>query len=166
MKTTTILTILFLLFAGVDLFARDKNMQPWSHAVPADFPSIEKLFGDANCQFTFPNIYLYDTKKEHWLSYEEAATALPNLADILGSQKCDMAYTAGQLSSILNLQWPEEKGLVVLFFEPPTGMLDAFFKKGSPNRAKYDEKVLALEQLDTLPRYRIFTPMTGFKSQF
>lgn len=166
MKITTIFTILFLLFASADMFARDKQVQPWIHGVPADFPSIEKLFLNANCKFSFPHIYLYDTKTEHWLSYEEAATTLPNLANLLGKQKCDMNYTAVQLASILNVQWPEQKGIVALFFEPPTGSLEVFFKKGSPNRAKYDEKVLALEQLDTLPRYRIFTPMTGFKSQF
>lgn len=166
MKITRILTTLFFIFAVFDLFAHDQRTVPWTHAVPADFPSIEKLFGDANCQFTFPNVYIYDPHKEHWLSYEEAATALPTLVTILDSQKCDMKYSAKQLSSILNLQWPEEKGLVVLFFEPPTGMLDAFFKKGSQSRAIYDETVLTLEKLNTLPRYRIFTPMTGFKSQF
>lgn len=166
MKTTKILTILFLLFTTSTLTARDKQTLPWTHAVPADFPSIEKLFGNANCRFSFPNVYIYNPQKEHWLSYQEAATALPDLANVLGKQKCNMQYSAKQLASILNLQWPEEEGLVVLFFEPPTGFLEVFFKKGSPNRAKYDETVLALDKLDTLPRYRIFTPMTGLKSQF
>lgn len=166
MKIIRTLTMLFLFSTTFDLFARDKHTQPWINAVPADFPSVEKLFGDANCQFTFPDVYIYDTKKEYWLSFEEATAAFPNLANILGSQKCDMKYNAKQLSSILNLQWPEKKGLVILFFEPPTGMLDTFFKKGSPSRAIYDETVLTLEKLNELPRYRIFTPMTGFKGQF
>jgi hypothetical protein len=165
MKILRSLTMLYLLAAS-DLLAHDNPTSPWINAVPVDFPSVEKLFGDAKCKFTFPNTYLYDTKKEHWLSYEEAATEIPELANILSSQKCDMRYPPEKLSSILNVQWPEEKGLVVLFFEPPHGMLEVFFKNGSPSRLKYEEQVQLLEQLNTLPRYRIFTPITGLKSQF
>lgn len=139
---------------------------PWSVAKPKDFPTVERFFGNAGCTFSFPQTFLYDTQSSHWLSHQEATKQLPEMAELFSSQNCEVSLSANQLAHTLNLSWPEQPGLVVMFFEPPTGMLDVFFKEGSSSRKRYDQQLEFLEQLTDIPRYRILTPMTGLKSQF
>ena len=160
----TLLVTLFCIYCSLLSYA-SLAADAWREVIPTDFPTVERLFSNGKCEFTFPAVYLFDTRTAHWLSAEEAKTAFPHLKTLFESQQCEMPYSAQQLAELLNLNWPSEPGLTVLFFEPPTGMLDVFFQPGSSSRKHYDEKQALVAQLNTLPRYRILTPMTGLKSK-
>ncbi|WP_448546674.1 hypothetical protein [Thalassotalea fusca] len=145
---------------------RVNSAENWRIASPKRFDIVENFFLKHDCSFVMVRAYIYDSKKQHWLTYDEAISAFPEMKEILTTQSCDIPINNEQLTEILQLELPQKPGYIMLYFDFNHSHKDGtwtIFNEGQKKR------YLAMRSLaatfNEIPRYLVRTPDIGFKPQ-
>jgi len=145
---------------------RANPSENWRIASPKRFDIVEDFFLKHGCRFVKVRAYIYDSNKEHWLTYDEAISAFPEMKEILTTQSCDIPIKNEQLTEILQLELPQKPGYIMLYFDFTHSHKDGtwtIFNEGQKKR------YLAMRSLaatfNEIPRYLVRTPDIGLKPQ-
>ena len=139
-----------------------KASEEWENLYLERFEPLEQFFLRQGCLFYQGAAYLYDLDKGHWLTYDEAASHHPELADTLTNVECTLSATIDELSQLISIESFNESGLILLYFDvarDESGDNRSIFTVRM--RENYQRKLDRLSEFDMLPKYRIIPPRSG-----
>jgi hypothetical protein len=92
------------------------------------FSKTELFFLKSGCSFIFPAVLVYDSKKESWLTQEQARALIPNNNRHLtkttkrtdsGFNSCSLTNSLSELEKFLGVKVGNTNTHIVLFFPAP-----------------------------------------------
>ncbi|WP_448546675.1 hypothetical protein [Thalassotalea fusca] len=137
----------------------------WLLAEPRRYDTLEQFFLTNNCKLVFVRAYIYDTDKQHWLSYDEAVKSFPEMAKILTTQSCDIKITNDELSELLQLDLPKKKGPIMLYFDVSHSNDGTWVIFNEDQKTRFLAMRRLASTFNDMPRYLVRTPRIGFKAQ-
>lgn len=133
----------------------------WKIARPKSETTMIKYFESGGCPHTIFMTYIYDPSQQTWWSNAQIAKQFPQIKDALRGEPCKVPFSAAQIASTFNLEWPQEDGPVLLYFPP---LYDEESKENlsiifpADLLKKYHQQVAVLDQFNALPKYKLVTP--------
>jgi hypothetical protein len=153
------LTLTFL-FPAATLAESTDNESPWLIAKPKSFDALEDFFiQNNNCDLRLNSTVIYDTKDETWWSYEKSKAKYPQINKLLNTQgDCGINISRTDLALLLNLQWPEKQGPVLLyfdiFFDNTDDSGERLFFTEEMNK-KFIDKFNQVSEFTLLPKFQV-----------
>ena len=103
------------------------KIEQWRRGTTKRFDTFEQFFLNAGGYASYQTGYLFDIRNTHWLSYEEAIKAAPDLKSVLNSEQLNVNITREEFLAFTNIQVPKNAHYVYLYFDTPTDPEDGTY---------------------------------------